>query len=947
MTPTGGASHEADLAAAARDPWVAAALARGFMTREALSDAVREERALRAGGRSPGLLPLLAQRWLAPAQVDALRAAARDGTLLGSPAPAPPRAPAPSSPDAEQTQALTIGVPGGTSSATVAPGASQAWRAPGVGVTHHDAVTGPSPAAHDPDRATLAASEAQQPGTSRSTEGGGAWAPGTRVDRWVVERVLGRGGMGAVLAAVEPEGGGRVAIKTLLPGIGASAVERFRREGVAQARVDQHPNIARVFGSGEHQGSLYLVLELCEGGDLARRLRDGPLPLEEGLRLGVALAAGLAHVHARGILHRDLKPANVLFDAEGTPKLVDFGVAKLAGEGALTRTADMVGTPSYMAPEQTEGSAGVDERTDVYGLGALLYEALTGEPPFRGDSVPATIKQLLTEDAAAPSARRPDLPADLDRVLLKALAKDPADRYPTARAFGGDLGRLLRGEGALGEDTQGARRRAAARGRALRGGALVGGAAAALAALHASWPAIREFALGREAVAVVPPTLSLELVHPKEATRLAWATVRGRLEGDADLASARLLVNDRSVPVEVSDWRAFEVDIPLVPDGRNAITLEVRAGARSFRSEPCVVTTKGWQRLLPRDLAPTNLHGEPLELDVARERFRNPRDGSWLAWVPPSEEYELGYDEDTDPLPWAQVAPEPPPREQQGMSKLAVAKVARREVTFRQGYLIGVHEVTWGQFARFQAATGEAASLPAPDRARYHPGWSSEHPVADVEYDEALAYCAWAGLELPTEAQWERAARGEERRRYPWGDDPARPGEFDRPLANVHVVIGRDEDGRKVWQTLVDRSDPTAERLVAVETFPAGASPFGCLHMAGNVWEWVRGTFAPGYAMLEGGAGGPLAPHDGNTPFEGMTPYPVARGGSYLSDEYRAGHREPEVRGHRALGREKLRLRFKHKARGKPGEPDLPLDLSTVNNIHHEMGLRVGLTLPP
>src|SRR5690606_8660426 len=153
----------------------------------------------------------------------------------------------------------------------------------------------------------------------------------------------------------------------------------FRREGRAQAAADAHPNVVRVHASEEQDGVLYLAMDLAAGGDLARRIARGPLPPPEAARLVRDLARGLAPVPAAGVLHRDIKPENVLFDEQGTPKLVDFGLAHVAGEATLTRSNAFLGTPAAMAPEQAAGTPReVDERTDVYGLGVVLYQCLTG-----------------------------------------------------------------------------------------------------------------------------------------------------------------------------------------------------------------------------------------------------------------------------------------------------------------------------------------------------------------------------------------------------------------------------------------------------------------------------------------------------------------------------------------------------------------------------------------
>ena len=254
-----------------------------------------------------------------------------------------------------------------------------------------------------------------------------------------VLRRLGQGGMGAVFLVEDPRTGAQRALKTLRAGADLEGRRRFAREAEAMARVDDHPGVLRIHGAGEHEGAPYLIMAYAPGGDLAGRLAAGPLPPAEVAHLGVQLARGLAHLHARGVLHRDLKPSNVLFDEHGAPRLVDFGLAKLVGDERLTQSGTVLGTPAYMAPEQADGRTDLDARADVYGLGALLYHALTGRPPFQGPSVWAVIDRVLREPPTPPGQLIARVPTALEAVLLRALAKSRDDRFPSAE----DMARAL------------------------------------------------------------------------------------------------------------------------------------------------------------------------------------------------------------------------------------------------------------------------------------------------------------------------------------------------------------------------------------------------------------------------------------------------------------------------------------------------------------------------
>ncbi len=265
-----------------------------------------------------------------------------------------------------------------------------------------------------------------------------------RLGAWEVVRPLGEGGMGSVFVVEHAETRARRALKLVKPGPGRD-LSRARREVEALARVDGHPNVVRVHDCGEDraQGALWIVMDLAEGGDLAARLARGPLPIPEVVTLGRALARGLAHVHARGVLHRDLKPANVLFDERGAPKLVDFGVARVDDAARLTRSGDLVGTPQYLPPEAVDGAGrGADPRTDVWGLGVVLYEALTGVPPIEATTLQEYVARVCAGRVTAPSRLRPGVPRGLEAVVLRALEADRERRLPSAEALAAALDAL-------------------------------------------------------------------------------------------------------------------------------------------------------------------------------------------------------------------------------------------------------------------------------------------------------------------------------------------------------------------------------------------------------------------------------------------------------------------------------------------------------------------------
>jgi len=268
-------------------------------------------------------------------------------------------------------------------------------------------------------------------------------------DRYEIIDELGRGGMAVVYRARDRRLGREVALKVMRREFASSAatVVRMLREARAIAAID-HPNIVRLHDVSEDPQAPYLVMELLRGRTLDARLPDAAWSLRDRVALLEKVARAVEAAHALGIVHRDLKPGNIMIEESGRPVVMDFGLAHVAGgaEAALTRTGAVIGTPQYMAPEQVRGEPGeIDARTDVYALGAILYEVIAGRTPFRG-TVAETYQKILTEDPAPPRRLNPRVPADLEVVCLRALAKEKGDRYAGAGAFAADLARYLAGE---------------------------------------------------------------------------------------------------------------------------------------------------------------------------------------------------------------------------------------------------------------------------------------------------------------------------------------------------------------------------------------------------------------------------------------------------------------------------------------------------------------------
>jgi WD40 repeat protein/tRNA A-37 threonylcarbamoyl transferase component Bud32 len=441
-------------------------------------------------------------------------------------------------------------------------------------------------------------------------------APDDRPSRWPdlpdyeILGELGRGGMGIVYKARHRRLNRVVALKTLRIGLDgdAEAQARFRREAVAVARL-QHPHIVQVYEvGGEDRLCPHLALEFVGGGSLVDRFAGTPQPPAEAARLVGVLAEALHFAHERGIVHRDLKPANVLLAEDGTPKVTDFGLAKELGDPqGHTRTGAVLGTPSYMAPEQAEGRKDVGVPADVYAVGAVLYDLLTGRPPFKGATALDTLEQVRSQEPVPPRRLQPKVPRDLETICLKCLRKEPQRRYASARDLADDLRRFRDGQPIRARRT-GPLGRLGRWGR--RNPALAATVALAVAALTLTaavsytrivherdrYDAERARAVSHLYRSLVDEARSLRLARTSGYRGKAWARLEEALRLETPERDAEALRQEAAaclgefVGLEPTIWPPFEhpavvVALDLHPDGGQA-ALGLTDGTVSLRSVP-------------------------------------------------------------------------------------------------------------------------------------------------------------------------------------------------------------------------------------------------------------------------------------------------------------------------------------------------------------------------
>ena len=638
---------------------------------------------------------------------------------------------------------------------------------------------------------------------------------GKTISHYRIVEELGGGGMGVVYRAEDTHLGRSVALKFLPAALSrdAEARERFELEARAASALD-HANLCVIHDIDETpDGQLFIAMAWYEGRTLKARLAEGSLAIEEAVDIARQIAAGLARAHEGGIIHRDIKPANLMITRHGEVRILDFGVAKLAGEAGLTRTGSTLGTLAYMAPEQAEGRD-VTPATDLWSLGVVLYEMLTGGLPFRGRDQRQTVAAILARDPVPPATARPDIPEALDRLVLDLLAKDPARRPASASVVRERLEALLPGT---------------TRETPLLERPAVWIAAAVAVVLLAA--ALILPALERARVDAARESLPrIEALAEEGDYREAYALAERAEDvlGGDDSTLARLWP-------EISE----ELTVRSEPPGAEVRSLGFSGDTTGSR----LGTTPIEDLRIPRDdyLLTIERPGyAPVERLFATDLMREEALGFGRPYDPVVDVPLLPADSVPAGMVWVPG----------GSYTLVSADAPAGASADLAGFFIDRYEVSNAEYLEFVRAGGYAepsywtvpfvdedgrplsrdsafarfvdrTRLPAPRSwtgQRYPEGLGS-HPVTGVSWFEAAAYCAFRGGALPTLFEWEKAAR---EGRYthvegfvaPWGLVP--PGQSTERRAN----FGGSE-------------------TVEVDAHPFGQSPFGVHAMAGNVREWT------------------------------------------------------------------------------------------------------------
>jgi formylglycine-generating enzyme required for sulfatase activity len=683
-----------------------------------------------------------------------------------------------------------------------------------------------------------------------------------RLGRYRVLRELGAGGMGVVFEAEDTRLDRRVALKVMRLEAAADkdGRARFLREAKAAASLD-HEHIVPVFDLGEENGAPYLVLPLLRGESLEARLRrQRPLPLAEALRITREMAEGLAAAHEAGLVHRDVKPANVwLSSPGGRVKLLDFGLARLAeGDPGMTRSGAVLGTPAYMAPEQITDPRKVDGRADLFSLGALLFEMLTGRRAFQGQTRDAVLISVATARPPAPHVVNPAVPPEVSDLVLRLLEKAPTQRPSSARQVARQLGALAAPPAESLHLSRQGRPPAAAAGKRRWWAAAV--AVALLLPLGwALWPRGQAPAPGP-----TPDTPSGQRIGPTvdqagaAAFAAAWHTA-----ADVEARSLRAARRDALQRRQAALAFAESLSLSILEEAATQRANRVLEAIRRDREQEASRAALAFGGAL-HDAAQAGAPAQPPSFvnSVGMKMIRI-KSGRFRMGAPRVTNYASGPDEQP-----------------------------QHEVEISRAFYLAETPVTVGQFRRFVEEVGHTpesvrdgqggfgydeatGSLPGP-HLRYNwknTGWkqTDDHPVVNVTWNDAVAFCKWLSARekkeyrLPTEAEWEYACRAGTSTRFYFGDDE---DELVRYANVADASFRRKLPGERRGM----KGDDGFAFTAPVKSFKA--NPWGLYDMHGNVWQWC----ADGKRKYEAGSRtDPIGPDSAERVLHGGSWYDVVR----------------------------------------------------------------------
>jgi eukaryotic-like serine/threonine-protein kinase len=566
-------------------------------------------------------------------------------------------------------------------------------------------------------------------------------------NRYKITTRLGKGAMGTVYRASDTQSGQEVALKIISSElvVDPDMLERFKREGEALSKL-KHPNIVGFIDTFQHDENYVIVMEYISGGSLYDLIKAGPMPVERASQIALDLCDALIRSHRLKIIHRDIKPENILMDEEGTPKLADFGVARLSEGTRMTRSGMQVGTPYYMSPEAWEGKA-LDAQADIWSLGVILFEMLSGQVPFDGDTGPAVMTKVMTSPPPDVQKLRADTPIGLVNIITRMLTRDKNERYQTMREVAVDLER---------------------------------------------W----ELATTPVRVKSKPVKTTAK---PAKATRIVAPSQSFRIGRNGMIVAVGFLIVAVLIAVNLTS-----------PPGNNPEPTE-----RSVSSTPTRVATRVTSTATTAPTATSIPVTSTPELGIGSTMVSE-KDDMVIVYVPEGN-FIMGNDE--------------------GLSDEKPA-----HTVFLDAFWIYRTEVTNGMHA-LCVQDGDCqvpSNLSSSTRNDHYSNIQyRDYPVIYVNWDDANDYCIWAGARLPTEAEWEKAARGTDGRIFPWGNE--------YPSSCLLLTANFCSDDVDI-----------------VGSHPSGASIYGALDMAGNVYEWINDWYDANY-YVDSPLSNPKGPDSGQS----------------------------------------------------------------------------------